>query len=195
MIGMNRTMADPRRWISKGCPKNVDAIANIYVKLEEFNDRMEREVRDWFPTFSCTDDGIAGRRRGAGCEAALGALRDMDGVDLDSMPTLRWGFDSDDEMLLLEETFLKKVFPQPAFPGRHLLPKTFCDPAARAAASALKAPKVLECGRATRLRYACSTLFCTESCIILHNPASLGCGSHCLRGDDENPASLASGSH
>ncbi len=47
----------------------------------------------------------------------------------------------------------------------------------------------------TLLRYACSTLFCPESCIILHNPASLGCGSHCLRGDDENPACLGSGSH
>ena len=69
MIGMNRAMADPRRWISKGCPKNVDAIANIYVACEEFDDRMEREVRDWFPTFSCTDDGVAGRRRGAECAA------------------------------------------------------------------------------------------------------------------------------
>jgi len=190
MIGMNRTMAKPRCWISKGCPKDVDEIANIYVKLEEFNDRMEREVRDWFPTFSCTDDGIAGRLRGAGCEAALEARRDMDGVDLDSMPTLRWGFDSDDEMLLLGGNLSEEsVSPQTP------LPKTFCDPAARAAASALKAPKVLEGGRARSLRCRCSTLFCTESCIILHNPASLGCGSHCLRGDDENPASLGSGSH
>ncbi len=144
MIGMNRTMADPRRWISKGCPKNVDEVANIYVACEEFDDRMEREVRDWVPEFSCTDDGIASRLRGAGCEAALGALRDMDGVDLDSMPTLRWGFDSDDEMLLLEETFLKKVFPQPAFPGRHLLPKTFCDVSVGTVTSAVKGGEVAE---------------------------------------------------
>ena len=94
MFGMKRTMADPRRWISKGCPKGLDEIANVYVKREDFNDRMEREVRDWIPTFSCTDDGIAGRRRGAGCIAALEALRDMDG-DMDSLPTQRRGSDSE----------------------------------------------------------------------------------------------------
>ncbi len=33
-----------------------------------------------------------------------------------------------------------------------------------------------------------------KSCIIMHNNASLGCGSRSLRGKGENPASLASGS-
>ena len=45
------------------------------------------------------------------------------------------------------------------------------------------------------LRDGCSTRPGPKSCIIMHDPASLGCGSHCLRGNPENPASLASGSH
>ena len=94
MVGMNRIMVDPRRWISKGCLEHVDEVANIYVACEGINDRMEREVRDWLPMFSCTDDGSVARRRGAECDAALEARRRMDDVDLDSLPTQRRGFDS-----------------------------------------------------------------------------------------------------
>ena len=41
----------------------------------------------------------------------------------------------------------------------------------------------------------CWTRFGPKSCIIMHNPASLASGSHCLRGKGKNHASLASGSH
>ena len=93
MVGMKITMVDPRRWISKGCPEHVDEVANIYVVCEGINDRMERVVRDGLPMFSCTDSGSVGRRRGAECDAALEARRDMDD-DMDSLPTQRLGFDS-----------------------------------------------------------------------------------------------------
>ena len=125
MIVINRTEAKPRRWISKECPEHVDKIATICIECEEFNDRMEREVCDWILAFSCTDDGIASRRRGARCDAALGALRDMDDADRHSMPTLRRGSDSlcdqnmyvmiKNEILLLGETFLKKGCPPDPF--------------------------------------------------------------------------------
>jgi hypothetical protein len=134
-------MANPRRWISKGCPKNVDEVANIYVACEEFDDRMEREVRDWFPTFSCTDDGIAGRRRGAGCEAALEARRDMDGVDLDSMPTLRWGFDSDDEMLLLGGNLSEESVSPTCLPRQAPFSKDFLRPGGKSRRVCFKGPK------------------------------------------------------
>ena len=136
-------MADPRRWISRGCPKGLDEIANIYVKSEEFNDRMEREVRDWLPTFSCTDDGIVGRMRGAECDAALEAPRDMDGVDEDGLPTQRRGFDSENEMLLLGGNLSEeRVSPQTPFP------KTFCDVSVGTVTSAVGEGPLLDATRA-----------------------------------------------
>jgi hypothetical protein len=51
------------------------------------------------------------------------------------------------------------------------------------------------CYEATPHGHPSSMLGGAKSCIIRHENASSGCGSHCLRGRGENHASSASGSH
>jgi hypothetical protein len=51
------------------------------------------------------------------------------------------------------------------------------------------------CPDAKGFRHASSMLEGAQSFMKMHENASLGCGSHCLRGKGENHASLASGSH
>ena len=48
---------------------------------------------------------------------------------------------------------------------------------------------------AKAFRHLSSMFAGAKSCIIMHENASLGCGSHSLRGNPENHASLASDSH
>ena len=175
MVGMKITMVDPRRWISKGCPEHVDEVANIYVACEGINDRMEREVRDGLPMFSCTDDGSVGRRRGAGCDAALEARRCMDDVDMDSLPTQRLGFDSyvmiEDEMLMLGGNLSEERFSPTCLPGRPPSPKTFCDVSVGTVTSAVKAEEFLKGGVGGNFLQEVSLPQSPESCIILHVPA------------------------